>query len=389
MAHAGKTLTEQEYTLLDELGVVWVLDTFYWRNIESEQGVFDFSRYDAYVNKAISEGKKIIAVLAYDTPWLNNGRRRYISPGNTPYFLRYVEETVRHFKGRVDVWSVWNEPNIVFWRGTNREFYELSRLATQRIRETDPDAYIIGGVFWRSPASFIRGMHRASAIEGLDGISFHPYALNPIGSAQVHDRFNRILSSIDYSKPVWVSEIGYPTAGWIPLTVKPEDLPSYVVKTIVNSAVRGARTLIWYELFDGFNRGEIPRDQSLTFITERSYGLVYPDFERKSGAHSYELCARYLPDSFYLPQLPKREDIPSNIVSFYFINASTGISTLILWNDRLRPGSFALHLPTDALKHDISTGMAQALPSNSILEINRVPLFITWSGSGIPVLLQI
>ena len=388
MVHAGNTASEEEYNLLKEMHVRWVLETFYWDLIEPEHGVFNFTRYDRYVDRAILEGKKIIAVLAYDTSWLEDGKSRYVSAENMPFFLDYVEETVRHFKGRVDVWSVWNEPNFMFWNGTNNEFFELSKLATERIRETDPDAYIIGGAYWRTPVGFIRGMHRAGAMEGLDGIAFHPYALNPGASMRLHDRFLNVLSEINFTGPVWITEIGYPTDGWFPLKVSMENLPSYVIKNIVGSAARGARVLLWYDFFDHYNEGEVPKGTSLTKRTEISYGLVYPDYGRKNGSFAYELCARFLPGSIYTPELPIRENIPASIVSFTFINGNTGDSTLVLWNDSTGIINVNLQIPETAIIHDISTGLNRTLSTESSmgvsLEIGTRPLFITWQGPGIP-----
>ena len=383
MVHAGITESDEEYSLLKEMNVVWILETFYWGRIEWEPGNFNFSRYDRYVDKAIMEGKKIIAVLAYDASWLNNGRQRYVSPENIPHFLNYVEETVRHFQGRVDVWSVWNEPNFLFWSGSDSEFFELSRLATQRIRETDPDAYIIGGAFWRTPAGFIRGMHRAGAMEGLDGIAFHPYALNPVGSMRLHDRFLNVLSEINFTGPVWITEMGYPTNGWFPLKISMEELPSYVVKTIAGSAARGARVFLWYDFFDHFNEGEIPKGTSLTKKTEASYGLAYPNYQRKNGSYAYELCSRFLPGSRYAPELPIRENIPESIVCFSFLEGAAGNNTLILWNDT---GTINVNLmvPGPAVIYDISTGAGSPLLPEASLAIGSEPLFITWQGTDIP-----
>ena len=42
IGHAGKKQTAEEYQLLDEMNVYWILDTFYWRIIEPEMGRFDF-----------------------------------------------------------------------------------------------------------------------------------------------------------------------------------------------------------------------------------------------------------------------------------------------------------------------------------------------------------
>jgi hypothetical protein len=335
------------------------------------------------VDTANSEGKKIVAVLGYEAPWLypEGKSKKYISPENIPLFLNFVEETVRHFRYRVAIWNIWNEPNFMFWKGQDKEFFELSKLTAERIRETDPNAYILGGAFWRAPDGFIKNMHKAGALENLDGLAFHPYAINPQGSMQVCDKFLATLSEINYSGPVWITEMGYPTAGWYPTKVSLKEFPAYVVKTITGAAARGVRALLWYELLDSYNKDEVP---SKTFDSEKFFGLAYPNYERKNGAWAYQLCARYLPGSRYTGELPQKENVPSNITAFCFLGGVSGSNTLILWNDRNNIQKAKLALADPALLHDVTTGKNNPLTAEAAIEIGKMPLFITWQGTGVP-----
>jgi hypothetical protein len=388
IVHAARTLEAEEYKLLDQMEVKWVLNTFYWGSIEHQKDVFDFSSYDLFVNGAKKQGLKIIGVLGYSNNFYSNGKSNYyISKENMPFFLRYVEEIVRHYKGQVDVWNIWNEPNIKFWQGSRKEYFELTKLTAQKIRETDPNVYIIGGAFCRSPTGYIKSMHKAGAIKELDALSFHPYDLNPAGSMRIYDSFAKTLSEINYTGPVWVTEIGFPTGGWYPNSVSENKFPSFIVKTIAGIASRGARVLLWYHMFDSLDIGKKSLD------SENYFGLNHKDFTRKAGSYAYELCARFLPGSRYVPELPQRENIPSNIVSFCFLNEisgnnTPGINTLILWNDRKSNQQIELNLQAPALLHDISTGQNTTLPTDTTLDITNKPLIITWQGTAIPRIIK-
>ena len=386
LVHAGSTRTLEEYQLLDEMGVAWILNTFYWGSIEREKGNFDFSHYDSYVGTAKRHGKKVIAVLAYEVSWLfpDGKGKSYISPENTPHFLNFVEEMVKHFQGRVDVWNVWNEPNVPrFWKGSNKDFYELSRLTAQKIRETDPNAYIIGGAFMRSPKRFIKKMNQAGGMENLDGLAFHPYALNPEGSMRLHDKIVRICSDINFTGSVWITEIGHPTGGWYPHKASLEKLPAHVVKDMTGAAIRKeARAMLWYQLFDHYNADEVPSKEKKD--SENFFGLVYPNYQRKDGANAYALCANFLPGSRYIPELPQRENIPSSIVSFYFQGGISGNNTLVLWNDRKRSKKVKLYLESPATLYDVTTGKGTPLSTETSLDIGKKPLIITWQGADVP-----
>jgi len=307
----------------------------------------------------------------------------YISQENMPLFLRYVEETVRRYKGQVDVWCVWNEPNIASWDGKDSEFYELTKLTTERIRKTDPDAYIIGGAFWRSPSGFIKRMYNAGGFNGLDALAFHPYGANPSDCMNVIDKFTKTLSEINYTNPVWITEVGYPTGGWYPTKVSKKKNPIFITKTITGAAARGARVLLWYEIFDRVDPGKLNLD------SEKHFGLVNKDLSRKTGSWAYELCARYLPGSRYIPELPQRKNVPSYIVSFCFLGGVSGGNTLVIWNDKRNTQKLKLNLPATALVHDISTGENSPLPADSFVNVTYKPLIITWQGTDVPLIEKI
>ncbi|WP_461255421.1 hypothetical protein [Treponema sp. R80B11-R83G3] len=371
----------EEYPFLNEMHPAWVRKVFNWHQIEREKDNFNFTFYDDFVNNAKAHEKKILAGLAYSTPWINNGiNKDYISREDFQYFINYVEVTVKRYKGKIDAWEIWNEPNWLFWKGTDKEFFELSRLAAIKIREVDPDAYIIGGSFQRLPSNFIINMKKAGAMENLDALSFHPYDVNPKGAIRLLDNFFNLASKINFNGDIWISEIGYPTSGWYPSTVSLKNLPSYVIKTIAHAAVRGTRVLIWYDFKDSYKFGEYPNK----FNSEMYFGLVYSDFSRKSGAWAYELCARYLPGTRYNPELPLKEGIKSNIVTLCFIGNESDTNTLIIWNDVNIKQKIKVAIQAVISIHDISSADNYSLSDEAIVEISNKPVFITWQGSSVP-----
>jgi len=379
LVHAGNPRRLDEYQLINEMGAVWLLQTFYWSSIEKEKDKFNFDWYDRFVDAAKLNNKKVVAVMAYETDWIKEKKENYISPENIPHFLNYLEATVKHFKGRVDVWQIWNEPNFKFWKGTKKEFYELSIQAAQRIREADPDAYIIGGGYSRVPKSFIRGMQKAGCFKNTDAISFHPYAVSPGGAMRLHDDFIKINNDFGFKGEIWITEMGYPTDGWYPHKVSLEKLPSYVIKTIVGAAIRNPRALLWYEFVDSHNPGEEPNNHD----SEMFFGLTYPNRTRKNGSYSYQLCSNYLPGSRYNPALPLRENIPSNIFSFCFTKEKSNVNTLILWNDKNNSFKIGINLPSSSFKlHNISTGENKELQNGTVLDVSNIPVFITWQGES-------
>jgi len=282
IVHASRTQDPKEDKLLEEMGCKWVLNTFFWHNIEPSKGVFNFDNYDKFVEHTHKQGIKIIGLLGYGNEFKYPVKKskHYISKKEIPLFLNYVEETTRHFKGKVDVWCVWNEPNLSSWPGTRSEYINLTKLTIKKIRETDPDAYIIGGAFWRSPRGYINKMHKNGLLDELDGFAFHPYGFGPSDCVNVHDKLINIFKEINYTGPVWITED--PTGGLYPNKISLEKLPVFIVKEITGFAARGARALLWYEIFDRVETGKT------SLNSEKHFGLLNNDLSRKDGSWAYE-----------------------------------------------------------------------------------------------------
>ncbi|MBP7494630.1 MAG: hypothetical protein KA771_03980 [Spirochaetales bacterium] len=379
MAHAGERCTEEENTLLNELGVAWIRNTFRWDTIQIRPEQWDFQRWDRYVENAEKTGKKILAVLGYDTAWIygenrTKTRRRYIEPENIPYFLQYVEVVVRRYRGKIGAYEIWNEPNWTFWKGSNEDFFQLCTAAARRIKEVAPESYVVIGSFLRVPDSFIQGLFQAGAFSYADGVSFHPYALDSDGVVGQYDKLVRILKEEGFQGDVWVTEVGYPTGGLYITRVSEGEFPARVIKTLVGLLTRGARVVFWYELFDKFPEGKAPNP----FNSELFFGLAYPDYSLKSGAMAYGLTARKIAGAHYQPDFLEVSPALSKSVEAFLFQGKAGSWRLILWS---RQGEVQVRISplTGCFQYEISIGEpVLILEKADVYFINENPTFLEW-----------
>jgi len=382
IAHAGRTRTQKEYNYLNHLGTNWAIHTFYWGDIEPEQDEWDFLAYDAFVDKAKSAGIKVLGVLGYDNWWIHEDKdtHRYIPVQRLPDFLEYVRETVEHFKGRVDAWCIWNEPNFHFWNGTDEEFFVLARHAADAIREVDSEVILLGGAFNRGvfglPEKFIRGLFESGAMDKTDAIAFHPYELNPTRTVSLYEKFKQIVDDYGFGDKIWVTEVGYPTGGWYPTKVREKNFPEYVIKTWVLLAASGSKKLFWYQLFDPHHRSG--------GNSEDFFGLVRSRREYTSkGAEAFRLCAKYLQGVICYPQEPGQNGFPKSARAFWFKGAEGG--ALVIWNEGLGTKQIRLQLPgTEHAVRDIVSGNASPISAETAVKTGKTPVFITWQSAEIP-----
>ncbi|MDR1868485.1 MAG: beta-galactosidase [Treponema sp.] len=376
VVHAVRTKTQEEYALLDYLGVNWTLHTFNWNQIEHEQGEWNFTDFDSLVDNANAAGVKMIGLLAYDNRWIHedNKMRRYIPPHKTEHFLQYVKKTVEHFRGRVSAWCIWNEPNFHFWKGTDDEFIEIARLTADAIREVDSEVIILGGGFNRGvfglPEKFIRKLFENGAMDKADGIAFHPYEINPVRTASLYSKFRKISEDYGFGDKIWLTEVGYPTGGFYPTKTSEKKFPEYVIKTYVLLAASGSKKLLWYQMYDPVDRKKND--------SEYFFGLVRSVQDHSSkGAEAFRLCAKYLPDTSCFVQKRGENGFPRSVISFWFKAAGRG--ALVLWNES--PGSKKVHLRltgTDIFMHDPVSGSANPIQAETIIKVGKMPVFITW-----------
>lgn len=139
-------------------------DPINWHWVEKQKGVFAIDpATDAAITELVSNGVDIVMSLNFGNRLYCGPSTRVIpqlwewnydmpKPPTTPEALaawaRYVEFMVKHFRGRVHHFEVWNEWNISCYWGDNpnlEHFLAVARTAIPVIRKNAPDAKIMMG----------------------------------------------------------------------------------------------------------------------------------------------------------------------------------------------------------------------------------------------------
>jgi xylan 1,4-beta-xylosidase len=83
---------------------------------------------------------------------------------------RYGEEEVNAW-----LWELWNEPDIFYWRGTPKQFYDLYSVTADAVRTVLPKAMVGGPAVTGGGSAFLRGFLKHTSDHGtpLDFVSFH------------------------------------------------------------------------------------------------------------------------------------------------------------------------------------------------------------------------
>src|SRR5207237_231754 len=174
----GYPNAETRYARAQAAGARGTRWPFYWQNIETSNGQFNYGPQDAVVNADVAHGLQTNAILLGVPAWMSGAQRPAatpfprarpqpglsgadalsraapapaapsvvpgggvrnlyapvfradgsINPDN--YWARFVNMTVNRYKDRVKVWEMWNEPDLkdgngngVFWQGSTGDYY--------------------------------------------------------------------------------------------------------------------------------------------------------------------------------------------------------------------------------------------------------------------------
>ena len=297
---------------MQDLGVEYVRFDFDWKEIEAADDIFTFSVYDNILTKLEAAGIKVLGILDYLNTWSNP------TDGNATEINRFADfalNTVRHFKGRIKYWQVWNEPNNeIFWgKAPNAVNYTLLlKAAYSAAKQGDPAAAVlIGGLVGNGIDEFIymsgstpitfaaknylSDVYAAGGKDYFDVAAIHPYisatdiSLTASLEAAISATKALMAGNGDASKEVWITELG-------PLFFPPVAIDPISSKGYTESEVAGWLSLIygnlkgkvdslfWYELRD--------YPGGLSILNPNWEGLVQSGGSPKAAYNAYKDLAK-------------------------------------------------------------------------------------------------
>jgi len=148
---------------------------------------YQWGNFDTLVNQAAAQGIKVQLTLTGPAPaWATGNHKIGVYRPNAPRFAKFAADVAAHFKGRVDRYGIWNEPNWKSWlepHGSSPRIYRgLYKGAYSAIKRTDPSAQVLigetspqaRGRAGMAPLTWLRAMVGHSKLKA-DGYAHHPY----------------------------------------------------------------------------------------------------------------------------------------------------------------------------------------------------------------------
>ena len=259
-----------------------------WSRAEPSAGTYRF--FDREVDDLRAQGFELVGVLG--------GHPRWMSTRANDSWARYVSAVAEHYRGRIHIWEIWNEPyNRDFFDGTSDEYAQLLDTARRAIKRSDPDAIVVAGATSRISMEWTDALARRGVLSGADALAFHAYwSLRDVVPRQLDEPppLVRPVERLHASgKPVFVTEAGVRSstfASWLPEREGVHDTPLEAAAALARGYIEllsaGATQIDAY--YVGAGR------RSWTTAANGAYILVDPDGRPKSTLIAYAALAHVL-----------------------------------------------------------------------------------------------
>ena len=291
-----------------------------WPAVEPAKGRFDWTAADAAVDNYRTEGYRVLGLLDSVPAWRMGTAQPSRSAMKYPDadfadWERYVYETVKHLRGRVDAWEVMNEP-VYAGKGptgeTNAAWYvSMLKVAYQAAKRAAPEVLVIGG--GGAPLPAIDHAWTVQAIDAgifryCDAFSFHGYgkATTQVfgGPRPLVDYMTWLHAAMQQqlgrTLPVWDSEVGVGAATssrkfWVPNRgpLDAEDTARAAVICLLAERAAGVAKTFFYAafatrlyepldlyMFTDVNQQLTPVAQAVAVATSQLEGLAPQGFEQ-------------------------------------------------------------------------------------------------------------
>jgi hypothetical protein len=141
-------IADRDLDKVQEAGFRWVKQEFAWREIEPVQkGDFDWSRTDRIMDQIDAHGLKVIIRLGVQPQWAGGGYPEIGPPNNLQDFTDFVTAVATRYKGRIDAYQIWNEPNLAREWGNRppnaAEYTQMLKVSYEAIKAIDPYPIVI------------------------------------------------------------------------------------------------------------------------------------------------------------------------------------------------------------------------------------------------------
>jgi hypothetical protein len=310
---------DEKNAMLDaasDLGVQWSREEISWANLEpNKKGIYNWGAIDYWINQIVARGIKVVGTIQTTPPWASGlpssaPEWYWNTPRDPQDFVEFAEAAATHYAGKIDVWEIWNEPDVEATfkcNGCNRPALYAQMLAGSyaSIKKANPRATVlIGGLsihdYNNLGMAFLDQVVAASGGKlNFDVLSIHPYMPDrPPESTDPNTVVQNFPYRLDYThkwlqdhgapnKEIWITEDGYSTCICGNLGVSEYEQARRLVRLYAIAMSKpGVTQFDYFQAKDKFNAGAGDLWGNM--------GIMHNDLSEKPAYAAYKLLTKQL-----------------------------------------------------------------------------------------------
>jgi hypothetical protein len=314
-------------------GATWDRALFLWQLIQPNNAndwLLDNYVKQANLDTTLSTGIPVVGVVQGTPGWADTDYHDGAAgvptgldypvddPRNT--FGQYMLKLARAYKGRINTWIIWNEPDFLpgesgtwwTWAGSPGDFYKLMRTGYRAVKEVDPSATVVfPATTYFADATHNRELFLKRVLDEANkdpeappsGYFFDAVGVNLYCSLdavyRVYGIYNSVLAQFQLQKPLWLTETNCPVYNDATVPepaqgrITTNEQAAFLIEAIALARAAGYQRIGWYTMVD--------HDAS-TGIVDR-WGLLRADDTPRPAYLAFQVASQYLSRSDLIVKL--------------------------------------------------------------------------------------
>jgi len=285
------------------LGAGWTRIRFEWNRMQPNGPTeWNPSVSDQTLNNELTHGREVVGLLVTTPGWATDTavgagvpRGLYLpTDDSNNLWAGFVREVVGRYAGRIDHWTIWNEPDIptssidMTWGGSVEDFVRLLQVAYLVAKETNPNAVIHMAAithhhdehwFGRFIEKLVAQPGAAANGHYFDVATLHLYH-EPEKIYAITAHYDAMMRGHGIRKPLWIAE----TNAYLSRAT-PEEQAFFVFQAFSLEIAAGAERIAVYKMAD---------TETDAAADPEPFGLVRIDGSRRPAFTAYQVAATYL-----------------------------------------------------------------------------------------------
>lgn len=278
-------------------GIVWVRDRISWGELETTRGKFaDDTKYDLSADIQTKNGLKVYQVFHATPGWAQEVKNSHSFPDDLRDVYNFGAEMARRYKGKVDAWEVWNEPDIsAFSDELGDSYASMLKAMYLGFKSVEPDLLVLSCSFAMGPGKFADTIFQNDVGNYFDIYNYHIYDDWKKHVDRALNHLNLMKKYGVENKPIWLTEAGRPIRrqdDMLEYNVEQgRDVAEFLPKAIITSLLAGVDKYFWFIL---------PYYRENDFML---FGLLRQDLSPTPGYCSMSAFTYALGEAKYLGRL--------------------------------------------------------------------------------------